>query len=332
MAACSGEDGQPGEDGVSPDNIPPTVALLTPASGDTVRDTLRVVANAIDNIAVERVVFYFDGDDVINDSTFAEDTLAPYEWTFDLIELGVDDGPHTVMARAFDVDRNQSDTPPVIVHTVRQVPAGLAVLRAWEPDSTGWYTFPERDIQGEDTLSVDTLHNVRFVPERQAVIDSIRFYVSGNIDPELLYDSPLRVGVFRSDGVYPVGDTLATALVTVVPPDTVSSDTTETDTTHVIEFPAFDGPRWVSVSGFDLLEPFDEGERFHVAVWADEPTERTMIALGVSLQARNPYPTQNASSRFYEVGTPTWQSLQTQFPGSQQLTREFMIEVWVTYQ
>ncbi|MBS1261069.1 MAG: hypothetical protein MAG453_00390 [Calditrichaeota bacterium] len=307
FAACSGKEGPPGPSGVNPDNVPPSISLLSPEPGDTLRDTLRVVANAVDNIAVDRVIFYLDGSDRIDDTTFAEVSEQPYAFTFDLIDLNVPDGPHTVTARAFDVDENHTDTPPVIVFSERVVPGGPAVLRAWSPDSLGFFLFPSRGA-GDPAPTTDSLYNVRFSPERNCVIDSVRLYLSGNASPGLAYDTTLRVAVHESDGVYPT-DTLATTLLDVT---------------------GLDSTGWFKAAFFGLPE-FAAGERFHVSVSVEQPSDTTLIALGVSIRDRYPFPTDSRSSRFRtDDPYPRWEPLQETY-ATEEMTREFMIEAWVTY-
>jgi hypothetical protein len=310
--ACSGEDGLPGQDGISPDITPPAIALLAPAAGDTARDTLRVVASAVDNIAVDRVVFYLDGSDRIDDTTFAEVSGLEaidnqYVWTFDLLELGLPNGIHSVMARAFDVDRNQTDTPAVFVYSEYQTPPGPAVLRTWEPDSLEFYQFPS--MFGVD--QIDDYHNSRFLPERDCQIDSVRLYLSGNALADLNFDSPLIIEVFDSDGVFPV-------------------DTGNPLGSVVLDVQGMDSTGWFTAI-VENLDPLLAGQFFHVSVRPTLVSDITAFAIGVSVMDKYDYPVYNRSSRQI-VSSGLWQSLQDEFAGDiDNKTREFMIDVWVTY-
>lgn len=111
---CRGEQGPAGTDGGSFDTTPPTIVLLSPEFGDTLVDTLVAQAYAVDNVDVDDVTFYLDGNSQINDSTWSIDFTSPYEWTFDLGGLGLAPGLHSIMARATDVEQNWADSPTVL--------------------------------------------------------------------------------------------------------------------------------------------------------------------------------------------------------------------------
>ncbi|GBE30749.1 MAG TPA: hypothetical protein ENH10_01320 [Bacteroidetes bacterium] len=317
LVACNGEDGPAGLDGTSPDSSPPAVALLSPAAGDTARETLQVVAGAVDNIAVDRVVFFLDGSDQVDDTTYAEvsglDALDnQYVWTFNLLDLGVETGPHTVMARAFDLDQNHSDTPPIFIYSDRQIPAGPTVLRVWEPDSLGFYTFPNRD-PGDETIILDRMYSTRFRPLRDCSIDSVRLYLSTDAISTVNYDTTLIITVHESNGVFPIETAiLGQTVLNVAGLDT--SDTTG----------------WFSAT-FTDLDPIDAGTLFHVSVNTGAASDTTQFALGVSIVDKYEYPLQSYSTRYVDDENPHWESLQEQFPIGL-MTREFMIEVWVTYE
>ncbi len=317
FAACSGEDGAAGLDGTSPDTYPPAVALLSPSAGDTLGDTMRVIVTAVDNVAIDRVVFYLDGSDQVDDTLYAEidgadATDNQFVWTFNLVQMGVANGAHTVMARAFDVDRNYADTPPVIVFTEYQTPPGEAILRVWEPDSTGFYQFPNRDAD-DPNIVLDSLHNIRLRPERDGQIDQVRLYLSVDAFSSLAYDTTLHVAVHGSDGVYPdLGEELS------------SQDLTRAD---------FDSTRWYSVV-FPNIVSFQANEILHITLSVPEKTDTTAFAIGTSIIPKYDYPTQSHSSRWLIDQTTEleyWQPLQEQY-AFEDRTREFMIEVWVTYE
>ncbi|MCB2212715.1 hypothetical protein KQI52_11430 [bacterium] len=314
FAACSGEDGPAGLDGTSPDTYPPAVALLSPSAGDTLGDTMRVIVSAVDNVAIDRVVFYVDGSDQVDDTSYAEVAGADavdnqFVWTFNLVQMGVSNGPHTVMARAFDVDRNYADTPPVIVFTEYQTPPGEAVLRVWEPDSTGFYQFPNRNAN-DPSIVLDSLHNVRFRAERDGQIDQVRLYLSVDAFASLAFDTTLHVAVHESDGVYPLAAELSSQDLTTA---------------------AFDSTRWYSVIFPDNVT-FEADEIFHISLSVPEKTDTTAFAIGTSIIPKYDYPTQSHSSRWrIEPDAAYWQPLQTQY-ALEERTREFMIEVWVTYE
>jgi Bacterial Ig domain len=318
LIACSGEDGSPGLDGVSPDVTPPSIALLSPAAGDTARDTLRVVASAVDNIAIKRVVFYLDGSDRINDTTFAEisglDAVDnQYVWTFDLLELGIKRGVHSIMARAIDVDRNQADTPTIFVHTEYEIPLGNAVLRTWEPDSTGFMKFPNRQVN-DPAIILDSDFSTRFRPERDCQVNSVRIYLTGdlNVFPELDYDTTLTVEIYESDGVYPLLENGPLG-------------------EGVLDVMGLDSTGWFSAAIADVDLPADRF--FHVSVNGTVLSETTTFGMGVSIVDKYDYPTHNHSARYRLINDAWyWESMEDPDPNpEEEISFEFMIEVWVTY-
>lgn len=80
------------------DTTPPTVQLTSPPDGATVSGNVTLAATASDNAGVARVEFLVDGAQVGSDSA------APYELTWS--SATIQDGPHTVTARAVDTAGN----------------------------------------------------------------------------------------------------------------------------------------------------------------------------------------------------------------------------------
>ena len=83
----------------SPDTIPPTVSIISPAAGATVSGTWAVAANASDNVAVASVQFYLDGL-----SYGAPLTTTPYSFSWN--SATVTNGTHTWAAVARDASGN----------------------------------------------------------------------------------------------------------------------------------------------------------------------------------------------------------------------------------
>jgi hypothetical protein len=103
------------------DTVPPQVQITSPSGGLTVSvGTVRVTANASDNVGIARVRFYADG------RLIATDTSAPYEatWQAGLI------GNHTLRADAEDLAGNitQSSTVNVLVVALGLSLGGLGGL------------------------------------------------------------------------------------------------------------------------------------------------------------------------------------------------------------
>jgi hypothetical protein len=82
-----------------PDNIPPSVAMTSPASGTTVSGTVAVAANASDNVAVASVQFVLDGTNYGSPIT-----TSPYSFSWN--SATVANGTHTWAAIATDTSGN----------------------------------------------------------------------------------------------------------------------------------------------------------------------------------------------------------------------------------
>jgi subtilisin family serine protease len=96
-----------------PDTTPPSVALLSPATGATVHGTVVVDAAADDDRGVVKVDLHVDG------ALFASDATSPYSFALDT--SGLSNGAHTLMAVASDAAGNSAKTSLLSV-TVHNVP------------------------------------------------------------------------------------------------------------------------------------------------------------------------------------------------------------------
>jgi hypothetical protein len=91
------------------DTTPPSVILVTPASGTTISGTYNISATAADANGVAKVEFLVDG------SVKATDTSSPYSYSFDT--KSVANGSHTISAKAYDTAGNsQPATAAVTVN------------------------------------------------------------------------------------------------------------------------------------------------------------------------------------------------------------------------
>jgi subtilisin family serine protease len=102
-----------------PDAVPPIVALTAPAAGSTVTGTAALSAVAEDDVAVTQVIFAVDGVFVASDAT------APYEGAWDTLLAA--NGPHAVVARAYDAGGNVTESAPIVVTVLNP---GYA---SWDP-------------------------------------------------------------------------------------------------------------------------------------------------------------------------------------------------------
>ncbi|MDY7228175.1 Ig-like domain-containing protein [Hyalangium rubrum] len=94
---------------VKVDNLPPSVALTSPASGTTLVGVVSLAAEATDTTGVTRVDFFVDG------ALLASDTSAPYSVTWD--SAGWVNGSHTLYARAYDGLGHMAVSPELTVNT-----------------------------------------------------------------------------------------------------------------------------------------------------------------------------------------------------------------------
>ena len=114
LLGCEGPSGLEGSDAVITDSLPPVIEWIEPESGTFIDSTVHLKARVTDDQGVLRVSFFvaryeFSGE--------LEDTLnSQYSFTLDLSNwLG---GPYPVSARAWDVHRNTTASPDIMI-TVR---------------------------------------------------------------------------------------------------------------------------------------------------------------------------------------------------------------------
>jgi hypothetical protein len=106
------------------DIIPPTVQIVNPFEGQQVADTVKIIAQALDNKSIKKVVFFIDGDSIFSDITYPYDFLLRAN---SLLSLG----EHTIFARAYDTSRNftNSDVIHIIVAaSLDQIPPSIVLL------------------------------------------------------------------------------------------------------------------------------------------------------------------------------------------------------------
>jgi hypothetical protein len=89
-----------------PDLLPPTVAITSPANGQTLSGNVTFTATASDNVGVAGIQFKVDGVDV-----GPEITAAPY--SLSLSPASLQDGAHTITALARDTSGNSTLSLPV---------------------------------------------------------------------------------------------------------------------------------------------------------------------------------------------------------------------------
>jgi hypothetical protein len=108
-----------GSDTISPTvTTPPTVSIISPASGSTVSDAITVSATASDNVGVVGVQFLLDGGPL-----GAEVKTAPYRVPWNTATAS--NGTHTLAAVARVAAGKTATSPPVVVTVSNKAGAGV---------------------------------------------------------------------------------------------------------------------------------------------------------------------------------------------------------------
>jgi len=104
-AGCSNDNGT----ATTEDTQAPTVSILSPAMDDTVGiSTVSVVVNATDNVAVTKVELFLDG------GTAAVTTVTATPWQATIAIGSLQNGNHTVSAKAYDAAGNSATSQSVL--------------------------------------------------------------------------------------------------------------------------------------------------------------------------------------------------------------------------
>jgi len=148
------------------DVTPPVVEITNPAPGQSVADSVRIIADAYDDRIVSEVAFFIDGDSLDSDNTYPYE----YNWMLDGYESYTD---HTIFARAFDGTGNSSNSTQIAV-TV------LPALDQVPPVATLIYPLVGQLLYGTVLVQVDASDDRK--------LDIVEFYIDGilrsNVDVE----------------------------------------------------------------------------------------------------------------------------------------------------
>ena len=140
------------------DTTPPTVSITSPANNGSVLDSTLIVVNASDNIAVEKVEIYIDGNLVCTRSTVPWQ----YEWNVRNLSLNT---VHTIVAKAYDAANNigTSQTINVTVNWTDTTPPSVSI------------TSPTNNSNVTDStlIVVNASDNVG--------VKKVEFYIDGNL-------------------------------------------------------------------------------------------------------------------------------------------------------
>lgn len=115
-------------------SAPPTTAVTSPSGGASVTGTTTISASASDDLGVDRVEFFFDGNRI-----GLPDTIAPYTVSWNTLDAAQPafDGPHDLTTRAYDTHGQMTASAKVTV-TVANTPgtkyrAGITATTAVPP-------------------------------------------------------------------------------------------------------------------------------------------------------------------------------------------------------
>ncbi len=327
VLGCTGPEGPAGRDAVGVDTQPPDILMTRPVPGDTIRsDTLKAWADAIDNVGVDRVAFYLDGSDIIKDSTKAWVRQPPYAYNFDLSDLGLVDGPHTIAARAYDLSGNSQTTPTLLFHY--DVPdTGTAFLRSFnlrDPDFTQWQLVQHtvlQDTSGEDSLVITPdSFAVRFDAASACQLLRVRAFIDSipgdsNYTGSENWGAGITILVAESNGALAEQLVDSGAVRLIQPADTLSPY------------------GWREVNLPPSEPAFDSLTTFHLVFAVEGPDSMSFVALRAE-----PKPAHNSPpylvplynhTHVYKRDDEVWESFQAVYP--QQGAWEFWVEAVVDY-
>ncbi|MBI4948312.1 Ig-like domain-containing protein [Candidatus Berkelbacteria bacterium] len=94
------------------DTTAPTTTITSPANGSTVSESVQIVANSTDNVAIARVVFYVDN------TSIAIDQLSPFQVNWDTTKYT--NGFHILKTVAYDTSGNIGTSSNISVNVANQ--------------------------------------------------------------------------------------------------------------------------------------------------------------------------------------------------------------------
>ncbi|MEL0269567.1 MAG: Ig-like domain-containing protein, partial [bacterium] len=92
------------------DNVPPTISISNPVSGQTVSGTINFAVNVDDNVGIAQVEFFIDG------YSLGVVTEEPYSYSWDTSSnIGAHGDEHALSAIVIDTAGNTSFSQPILV-------------------------------------------------------------------------------------------------------------------------------------------------------------------------------------------------------------------------
>lgn len=94
------------------DTVAPTVAIVSPANGSTVSQTVKIKTSAKDNVQVRKVEVYVDGSKVGSATCSSASCTPSFSWNAKSASKGL----HMLWAKAYDATGNLAESSPVSVY------------------------------------------------------------------------------------------------------------------------------------------------------------------------------------------------------------------------
>ena len=243
------------------DEIPPTVQILYPTAGATFFDgqIVSITAQAEDNIGVQRVDFFIDGELLFSDST------ADYQFDWNTTGYG-DDGPHTIYVKAYDfANNNGTQLINVTIQNTDEIPPTVTILYPFDGATFFDGQIVSISVQAEDNIGVQR----------------VDFFIDGELqfsDSTADYQFDWNTTGYGDDGLHTIfvkaydfannsGSQIITVTVTSIPPDITPpvitlihpvTGSTVSDTVNVVA-------QIIDESPIDRVEYFVDGNLDFVA-------------------------------------------------------------------
>jgi hypothetical protein len=165
----------------SKDIINPTVLILNPQAGQAIRGNINILAYAVDERSVQKVVFFIDGDSA---GAGRIDNVYPYQYLWNTTSYA-DSASHAIFAKVWDGGNNSAISPVV---TVTVYPPSVETDDI-APSAAFLYPVSQSIVTGTVKVSVDMRDNI-------AVIKS-EFFVDGILTKSV--DNPVNPWIFDWD-------------------------------------------------------------------------------------------------------------------------------------
>jgi hypothetical protein len=139
---CRGPEGAPGVDAEGVDIVPPTIQMTDPWPLSSIYDSMKVAASAVDNVAIDKVIFTIDGSPYVPGLTLVAGA-PPYRFMVPLAQIPP--GWHFVAARAYDVAGNITEAParPVRLGLSSSLSDTTITLAYHNKEAATYFTIPD---------------------------------------------------------------------------------------------------------------------------------------------------------------------------------------------